>query len=276
MDLQRKRDAACGFDGARDVPEAHAAVAAVATVLGRPPIAAYVVGSAVAGGLRPLSDVDVLGVVAEAPDAAQRRQLADALMRASGRYGGGGPVRPLDVVLVRYADVVPWRYPPVRSFAYGEWLREAYAAGLDPLPGPDPDLAIQLAQARATGVALHGPRARDLLAAVPTADLRRALRDALPALLADLRGDERNVLLTLARMWRTASNGDFVPKDVGAAWAVARLPVDGAALLELAARAYRGEVEDTWEERAAAAATLAERMRLEVVRTCADAIDAPA
>ena len=138
-------------------PEAEAAVAAVVGVLGRRPVAAYVVGSAVSGGLRPMSDVDVLVVVREAPDEAQRRRLADALMRVSGRYGGGGPVRALDVLLVRLGDVVPWRYPPVQAFAYGEWLRAAYAAGAAPQPGPNPDLALQLAQGRATGVALHGP-----------------------------------------------------------------------------------------------------------------------
>ena len=72
-------------------------------------------------------------------------------MGVSGRYGGGGSLRPLDVTLVRHADVVPWRYPPTRAFAYGEWLRAAYEMGACPAPGPHPDVAIALAQARATG-----------------------------------------------------------------------------------------------------------------------------
>ena len=250
--------------------EARAVVRVVEEVLGRAPVAAILSGSAVAGGLRPFSDVDVVVVTDEAPDADARRRMASELMRVSGRYGGGGPVRPVDVALVRLTDVVPWRYPPRMAFAYGEWLRSAYVAGEGPAPGPQPDLAIVLAQARAVGVAIHGPAPRDLLAPVPAADLRRALRDALPALLDDLVGDERNVLLTLARMWCTAATGEFVPKDAAAAWAAARLPDDLGGWLDVAGRAYLGAASDDWRERGVEVAALAERLRREI-----DAATAP-
>jgi aminoglycoside 9-adenylyltransferase len=248
--------------------EALAALQAVASALGRAPVAAILSGSAVAGGLRPLSDVDLLVVVEDVPDAAARGRLAAALMAVSGRYGTGGPPRPLDVTLVVRGDVVPWRYPPTRAFAYGEWLRAAYEAGAGPVPGPSPDLAIALAQARAIGITLLGPPPRELLDPVPEADLCRALRDALPALLADLDGDERNVLLTLARMWHTAATGAFVPKDAAAAWAAARLPADLAAWLELAGRAYVGEIEDDWRGRRAETAAAAGRLRREAEAAC--------
>lgn len=248
--------------------EAFAALRAVEAVLGRAPVTAFLSGSAVDGGLRPLSDVDVVVVVEDAPDADARRRLAVALMAVSGRYGAGGPVRPLDVTLVRRDDVVPWRYPPTQAFAYGEWLRAAYEAGAVPAPAPHPDLAIVLAQARAIGVALLGPHPRDLLGPVPDADLRRALRDALPALLADLQGDERNVLLTLARMWHTAATGAFVPKDVAAGWAAARVPADLAAWLALAGRAYVGACVDDWRDHRSEAAAVAERLRRAVDALC--------
>ena len=248
--------------------EALAALEALASALGRAPVAAILSGSAVAGGLRPLSDVDLLVVVEDPPDAAVRGRLAAALMAVSGRYGADVPPRPLDVTLVVRGDVVPWRYPPTRAFAYGEWLRAAYEAGAGPAPGPNPDLAIALAQARAIGVALLGPPAWELLDPVPEADLCRALRDALPALLADLHGDERNVLLTLARMWHTAATGAFVPTDAAAAWAAAQLPADLAAWLELAGRAYVGEIEDDWRPRRARAEVVAERLRREVQAAC--------
>lgn len=252
----------------RSPDEAFTALDVVEAVLGRPALGAILSGSAVDGGLRPLSDVDLLVVVEDAPDEAARGRLAVALMGVSGRYGGGAPVRPLDVTLVRRADVVPWRYPPTRAFAYGEWLRAAYEAGTGPAPGPHPDVAIALAQARAIGVALRGPAARHLLDPVPEADLRRALLDALPELLGDLRGDERNVLLTLARMWRTAATGAFVTKDAAAAWAAARLPSGQGAWLELAGRAYVGECADDWRGRDAVAVPLAERLRWEIERAC--------
>jgi len=248
--------------------EAVAALDAVEAVLGRPALGAILTGSAVDGGLRPLSDVDLLVVVEDAPDDTARRRLAAALMRLSGRYGGGGQVRPLDVTLVRHADVVPWRYPPTRAFAYGEWLRAAYEAGAGPAPAPHPDVAIALAQARAIGVALRGPSAHELLDPVPEADLRRALLDALPELLDDLRGDERNVLLTLARMWRTAATGEFVPKDAAASWAAARLPSGYGAWLEVAGRAYVGGHVDDGQWHEAVVAALAERLCGEIGRAC--------
>jgi aminoglycoside 9-adenylyltransferase len=243
-------------------------VRAVEESLGRPPVAAFLGGSAVAGGLRPLSDVDVVVVVEDALDDTARRTLAAALMRASGRYGGEGPVRPLDVALVRLRDVVPWRYPPILAFAYGEWLRASYEKGDVPAERPQPDLAIVVAQTRANGVTLRGPAPRDLLDPVPAEDLRRALRDALPALLGDLLGDERNVLLTLARMWRTAVTGEFGPKDAAAAWAAARLPGEQGGLLGLAGRAYVGACADEGLGLAAGLPALVERLRLEVEEAC--------
>jgi aminoglycoside 9-adenylyltransferase len=212
--------------------------------------------------------VDVVVIVQDAPDEAARRSLAAAFLLVSGRYGGGGPVRPIDVALVRLGDVVPWRYPPTLAFAYGEWLRAAYELGAVPPARPEPDLAIVLAQTRANGVALRGPAPRDLLDPVPADDLRRALRDALPALLGDLHGDERNVLLTLARMWRTAVTGEFVPKDAAATWAAARLPGEPGDLLERAGRAYAGGPDDDGLGLAAGLTALVERLRLEVEGAC--------
>src|SRR5690606_18364981 len=74
-------------------------------------------------------------------------------------------------------------------------------------------------------------------------------RQALPALLDSLEGDERNVLLTLTRMWRTLATGDFVPKDAAAGWAVARLPAEHAAVLATARDAYLGIRRDDWSAR---------------------------
>jgi aminoglycoside 9-adenylyltransferase len=256
------------MNGSRVPAEAWAAVGVVEDALGSPPVAAFLSGSAVAGGLRPLSDVDVVVVVEDALDDAARHRLAAAFLRASGRYGGGGPVRPLDVALVRLGDVVPWRYPPVLAFAYGEWLRAAYEVGYVPAERPEPDLAIVLAQVRANGVPLRGPAAADLLDPVPEDDLRRALRDALPTLLGDLHGDERNVVLTLARMWRTAVTGAFAPKDAAATWAALRLPREQADLIERAGQAYTGASEGDGPERAAGLAALVERLRREVVDAC--------
>ncbi|GEM_PF-6550602 len=41
---------------------------------------------------------------------------------------------------------------------------------------------------------------------------------------ADWQGDERNVVLALARIWFSAATGTIAPKDVAANWALERLP----------------------------------------------------
>ncbi|WP_369406693.1 aminoglycoside adenylyltransferase domain-containing protein [Chromobacterium alticapitis] len=79
--------------------------------------------------------------------------------------------------------------------------------------------------------------------------IRRAIADALPALIGALRGDERNVLLTLACMWRTLLTGEFVAKDVAADWAAARLPAGQAAVLAYAREGYLTRGEEDWASR---------------------------
>ena len=227
-------------------------------------VAAYLFGSAVVGGLRTSSDVDVLVIVDRAVPEPARRRVVEGLLRVSGRAGRDGGRRPLELTVVCRSDVVPWRYPPLRQLQYGEWLRAAFEAGHGPDPSADPDLAIVLSHVLGHGVPLLGPPVSEILDAVPAADLRRAMRDALPGLLEGIRGDERNVLLTLARMWRTAAEGDIVPKDVAAAWAVDRLDVGTAALLDVARRGYVGEEEDSWSEQVAGVRTLVATLRRSV------------
>ncbi len=226
--------------------EATQALKILLELLGSAVAGAYLFGSAVVGGLRANSDVDVLAVVDHGLSESTRRELITRLLSVSGRGGHEG-VRPLEVTVVTRADVVPWRYPPKKELFYGEWLRDEFERGRIPGPTHDPDLAIVLSQVRATGISLFGPDASEMLDPVPMADLRRAMMDSLPVLLEGLKGDERNVILTLARMWQTAATGEFSPKDAAAEWTMPLLPEEQATLLDLAGRAYRGETVDEWD-----------------------------
>ncbi len=91
------------------------------------------------------------------------------------------------------------------------------------------------------------------------------MRDALPTLLDGLRGDERNVLLTLARMWRTVVTGEFIAKDAAATWAASRMPELEADTLIHARNAYLGKIDDGWESRQAAARGAAAHLHQRVV-----------
>lgn len=226
--------------------EAIQALKIVEELLDSEVVAVYLFGSAVMGGLRINSDVDVLVVVNKLPELA-RRKLTDRLMMISGKIGNTDSVRPLEVTVIKHGDVVPWQYPPKNEFIYGEWLRDQFEEGQIPKPTYDPDLAIVLAQVRKNSVSLFGPDAPDILAPVPMTDIRRAIKESLPGLLEGIKGDERNVILTLARMWLTAAVGEISPKDVSAEWAIPRLPKEHATLLDLARKAYRGECVDKWE-----------------------------
>lgn len=201
----------------------------------------YLFGSAIGGGLRPDSDLDLLAVVdGPLPDELRRRLVAD-LMKISGIPALGSPFRPLEVTVLDLAAIVPWRFPPMNELVYGEWLRERFEAGVIAPPATDPDLAVVLHTARQHSIALAGPAARELLEPVPPRDLRRAMIQSLPALIDGVRGDERNVVLTLCRMWVTLETGEIVPKDVAAQRLLAGLPEPHRAVVELARRAYRGE-----------------------------------
>ncbi len=216
-------------------------------LLGVEVVAVYLFGSAVMGGLRINSDVDVLVVVNKSLPELTRRKLTDRLMLISGKIGNTDSIRPLEVTVINQGDVVPWQYPPKNEFIYGEWLRDQFEEGQIPKPTYDPDLAIVLAQVRKNSVSLFGPDASDILEPVPMTDIRRAIRESLPGLIEDIKGDERNVILTLARMWLTVAVGEISPKDVAAEWAIPRLPKEHATLLDLARKAYLGKYVDKWE-----------------------------
>ena len=238
-----------------------AAMAVARRHLGDTLAAAWLYGSATQGGLRRWSDVDLLLLASERPPEPVRHRLMAGLLPLSG--APGGPLRPLEVTLLALPDVRPWRWPPWRVLQFGEWLRPEIEHGRFEPPQPDPDVALLIAQARAHGLPLLGPPPAELLPDVPPGDLRRAIATSLPYLLQGWREDVRNALLTLARMWLTASTGAIAPKDVAAAWAVARLPPDVAPLLAAARADYLGLADADWTA-TPPLAELVEHLRAEI------------
>lgn len=223
--------------------------------------ALYLHGSAVAGGLRPQSDLDILAVVDAPLSDTQRQELIAALMPVSAPHPAtpGGP-RCIELVVCRLADLQRNMHPAKVEFIYGEWLRDAFNEGYLSEAAADPEYTLLLAQARQQAKLVWG---RDVLAEVPATPIehiRQAMRDGAEPLYEGLRGDERNVLLTLARMWRTGVHGDFVTKEQAAAWAIPSLPSKLARTLEYARLAYVGEVEDRWDTRVKEAERLAQEL----------------
>lgn len=221
------------------------AVSVVRDVVADDLIGVYAFGSMIEGGLRPASDLDLLAVVRQSLSSERRTQLARRIMTVSGRRAGG---RSVELTAVVRSGVNPWHYPAVADFRYGEWLveeiREQGVAG----PAVDPNLAIELTQALRSDRSLYGPPVAEVLAAVPAVDVARACRDTVPGLLDDLEGDERNVLLTFARIWCTLATGEIRCKDEAADWALPRLPERFRPVLRHARHLYRTTqyADETW------------------------------
>lgn len=208
-------------------------------------IAAYLYGSAVTGGLRPDSDLDLFAVVDRRLTDAEKRAVVGGIVPLSRRDLRPDGWRPVELTIVVLDEVRPWRYPPRFDLQYGEWLRDDIADGrLPPSPDNSPDVALLVSMVRGDNRLLLGRPAADVLDPVPRADVVRAISDEIPNLLDDLASDTRNVLLTLPRMWTTVATGEVRSKDGAASWALARLPAMHRPVLELAARAYLGEADD--------------------------------
>jgi predicted nucleotidyltransferase len=219
----------------------------IAEVVGADLIGAYLHGSAVLGGLRPASDVDILAVTRRSVSEGQRRALVAGILPISGVAVGA---RPVELTVVVQAGVRPWRYPPIGDFLYGEWLRADYQAGVVPAPEPMPGLALEIALVLAGDHPLAGPRPAQVLDPVPRELLVRASTDGIPGLLADLPHDTRNVLLTFARIWTTLATGTVVAKDTAADWVLARLAPEHRPVLEYARDLYLTTTyaEETWSD----------------------------
>lgn len=217
-------------------------VALVQDVLGGELVGLYLFGSAALGGLSPTSDLDLLAVSRRPTTPAERRRLVEGLLALSMRP------RYLELTIVVQSDVRPWRYPPHMDFQYGDWLRDQLERGEIPPPAPNPDLAALLTMTLLYGRPLAGPQPADVLVPVPHEDLVRAGVDGIEGILADLDGDTRNMLLTLARIWTTAETGEIRSKDAAADWAVPRLPIEHRPVLERARDCYRSGDYGTWDD----------------------------
>lgn len=221
------------------------AIVQIVDSLGARVVGSYYYGSGVLDVLRATSDIDVFVILNGATESEERRTLVAELMKVSGRHGSSISGRPVEVTMAQLSELRPWQRNPLREFQYGEWLRDDYEAGFIPVPVADPDLAAQVATLLAASRALIGPRVETLLEPVP----RRALIDAMirstPELMDELSNDTVNVLLTLARIGYTISNGHIVTKDRAAEWAISQLPADLQDPLAQARLFYLGEIRTT-------------------------------
>lgn len=217
----------------------------------------YLYGSAVAGGLRPESDVDLLMVTRRSLSTVERAALTRRLLGLSGwsghaeRFPEVASRRPLELTALVAEDLHRSDGRPRRDYQYGEWLREEIAGGDLPSAERDPDVPILVKTAWAGHRTLRGA---PLAAVAPEPDddaVRRAMLDLLPEILVGLDEDEdpsevRHALLTLARILTTLETGAIVPKDAAADRVLTLMPPEHRPVLALARDEYRGERDVDW------------------------------
>lgn len=192
--------------------------------------------------------------MAARPDEVVRQSLLLDLLEVSAPPGQSEALRALEVTIVVRNDVVPWRYSARRELQFGEWLRKDIRVDTVESAVIDADLAILLTKARPRqcSIALVGPAAEELFEPIPEHDFFKAFVDTLKQWNshADWADDERNIVLTLARIWCSAATGSIVPKDVAAGWVLERLPIEYQPILQEARQAYLGHSEDNLDARA--------------------------
>ena len=211
-------------------------------------VAIHLYGSAVEGGLKPQSDIDLLVTIRQPLDMQQRKKLMQDLLAISAPPGVCVRYRALEVTVVLFSQIVPWRFPPAREMQFGEWLREDICAGVYEPAHVDPDLSILLTQARRASVPLFGEPAERLFNVIPFSDIVQTFRHILDMWQkpADLEGDERNIILALARIWYSVVTGNIVAKDEAAYWLIPQLPTEHAATLQAARAEYLGLTKQNW------------------------------
>src|SRR6185369_12478733 len=72
----------------------------------------YLHGSAVAGGLKPHSDLDLLVAADRRTTPDEKVRLSTGLLEQSDRPDRPGFARPVELTIVALPDIRPWRYPP--------------------------------------------------------------------------------------------------------------------------------------------------------------------
>lgn len=214
----------------------------IAQSLGNNVLAVYLYGSVVEEGLQPYSDIDFWVVIKQALTLNERASLMKGLLEISAYPRSSKIYRALEVTIVIYSEIIPWNFPPKRELQFGEWLRDEMIAGQYGQSEYDADLVILLTKVRNTGVALIGESAQNLLPIIPIEDLFRTLEETLQIWQEpkDLIGDERNIILTLARILFSRESGQIIGKSQAVQWLLPQLSGTNAEILQLAHNEYLG------------------------------------
>lgn len=247
------------------------ALAIIRQVLDSEVVGAYLFGSAVQGGLRPDSDLDIFVLCKRPTTLSEKKRLIHRLMAISGKDTPEGMWRRVEVTIVVQSDIIPWHYPPSLDLQYGDWLRSEFEKGnFEPSPTLlRPDLALLITMVVAADTAIVGPSPSCVFEPVPHEHVLRAMVSDIDRLRGDIDSDTRNKILTFARMWSTFATGAIRPKDEAANWVVERLPPAYKSVVVHAREAYLGSEAEQWDDLSGSIAPCVDYMTTEIERLAA-------
>lgn len=236
-----------------DLQQFAAVMAVVRPTLGDSIVAAYQYGSAVQGGLRPASDLDVFVITDRPLNDEDRTQLITGLSEIFGAGLPSGAARPVEVTVAQLSSLTPWPDSPIREFQFGEWLRSEFGDGYLSPQVVGHDLAPLVMTVLAASEPIIGPDARRLLDPAPRERLVASMRAGVTQLIDELEQDTTNVLLTLCRMLFTQATGEIASKDAAADWVIDSLNLSSSRELLQARALYIGgpthQTVMTWRQR---------------------------
>lgn len=216
-------------------------------VLGNELIGVYLFGSAVTGGLRARSDIDLMAVSSRRLTIREKRKIIERMLTISGKP------RNVELTVVVSSEIRPWHYPARMDFQFGNWWRSEYEKGVvEPyMSHINPDLPSLIRLVLHAKVAVIGPPPADVFDPVPRADYMIGLVSSVDGWLENLNETDlgiRNAVLALARIWCGVVTDEIRPKDQAADWAIPRLPPRHRAVLRRAKAGYLGETVERWQE----------------------------
>lgn len=218
-------------------------------VFGKDLLGMYLYGSAVTGGLKAYSDLDLFVISKRETSDEEKKLLSSELLDISGVYKKSEK-RPIELLIVVESQVNPWRYPPQFDFMYGEWLRVDFSGGnYKPWESKEMgDLAVLISQLLTSYKILFGSEPKDFLVKPHEKDVLKAMKEYLGELSQNIKDDTRNVLLTAARILVYFAIKEFYSKPDAADWVIKKLPTEHQASLQKAKAVCLGESDDLWEE----------------------------
>ena len=223
---------------------------------------AYLHGSMAMGCFHPLkSDIDLLAVLEEEPDAAQKRAFMERMLRLDER----APAKGLELSVLLRRGCRPFVHPARFVMHYSRMHRLRYLTDMEgtlaALRGTDRDLAAHVAVLHRYGRTLAGAPIGEVFGPVRREDYLDALLYDAQSAREDVWENPMYVVLSLCRVLAFASEGLYLSKEEGARWAMAR---EDAELRPVIARALHCYASDENMQPDATAAALAERMLAEI------------